>query len=86
VTITRPLLLSTCPNVNTPAGQLWTQAEQRTHSGSAIGKPVFAKFMITIRRRQTEAQTLQEMENHPFARKKFSCAPPSGSATEILLT
>ena len=42
-------------------GQLWTQAEQRTHSGSFMGSPLLAKFMMSIPWWQTDVQTLQEM-------------------------
>ena len=42
-------------------GQDWTQAEQRTHSGSSIGRPLLAKFMMSIPWWQTDVQTLQEM-------------------------
>jgi len=49
------------PNVSTPVGQLCTQAEQRTHSGSSIGIPLFAKFITSMPWWQTEVQTLHEM-------------------------
>src|SRR3546814_10658393 len=41
--ITLPLFLSICPNLSTPVGQDWTHALHRTHSGSLIGRPLFAK-------------------------------------------
>src|SRR4051812_6662348 len=34
----------TRPKLSVPVGQLCTQAEQRTHSGSSIGKPLLAKL------------------------------------------
>ena len=39
---------STYPKVSTPVGHDCTQAEHRTHSGSAIGNPLLAKFMMSI--------------------------------------
>ena len=36
------------PNASTPVGHCCTQAEQRTHSGSSIGIPLFAKFITSM--------------------------------------
>ena len=47
--------------MSTPVGQEWTHAEQRTHSGSCIGSPLFAKLMTSIPWWQTDVQTLHEM-------------------------
>ncbi len=49
------------PKVSTPVGHICTQAEQRTHSGSCIGRPLLAKLMMSIPWWQTDVQTLHEM-------------------------
>ena len=36
------------PKVRVPVGHICTHAEQRTHCGSSIRIPLFAKFMISI--------------------------------------
>ena len=36
------------PKLSTPVGHWLTQAEQRTHSGSSIGKPLFAKLITSM--------------------------------------
>src|SRR3990167_10818491 len=59
--ITLPLLRSICPNVSTPVGHDWTHALHLTHSGSFIGRPLLAKFIMSIPWWQTEVHTLQEM-------------------------
>ena len=67
---TSPLAGSTWPNCNTPVGHDCTQALQRTHSGSAIGKPLLAKFMTSMPWWHTEVQTLQEMHFFLSARMR----------------
>lgn len=52
---------ATSPNWSTLVGQLWTQAEQRTHCGSCIGRPRLAKLMTSVPWWQTDVQTLHEM-------------------------
>jgi hypothetical protein len=53
--------LSSLPKLKVPVGHICTQAEQRTHCGSSIGKPLFAKFMMSIPWWQTDVHTLQDM-------------------------
>src|SRR3990167_3972416 len=48
IRITLPLFLSICPNVSTPVGHDWTHALHLTHSGSLIGRPLLAKFIMSI--------------------------------------
>ena len=61
------------PKDSTPVGQLWTHALQRTHSGSAIGRPLFAKLMTSMPWWQTEVQTFHEM--HFFLSAKMRKRP-----------
>src|SRR5262249_61649393 len=49
------------PNASVPVGHICTQAEQRTHSGSCIGRPLLAKLMMSMPWWHTGVQTLQEM-------------------------
>src|SRR5438552_18649464 len=60
VLIVAPVLRSTCPKLSTPVGHICTHAEQRTHSGAAIGTPLLAKFITSMPWRQTEGHTLPE--------------------------
>src|SRR5436305_9261053 len=45
---TFPLLRSTSPKLSTPVGHDCTHALHRTHSGSCIGIPLFAKFITSM--------------------------------------
>src|SRR5712691_6664340 len=65
-----PLFRSISPKESTPVGQDCTHALHRTHSGSAIGMPLLAKFITSIPWWQTDVQTLQEMHFFLSARMR----------------
>ena len=51
----------TWPNWSVPVGQTSTQAEQRTHSGSTIGRPRLAKLITSMPWWHEAVQALHEM-------------------------